>query len=78
VGVRRAHEHEPRLAGKLAVVAVETAADEQPLVLEPLLRARRAEARGRRIELDLQGRRGQRENPEKEIRRRGFILRYQG
>ena len=40
---------------KHAVVAEQALADEQPVVLEALLRARGAEARRRGIELDLQG-----------------------
>ena len=48
-------QHQPRLAGKLAVVAEQAFAEQQAVVLEALLRARGAEARRRRIELDLQG-----------------------
>src|SRR5947199_3228800 len=54
VRVRRTHEHEPALARELQVVAIAPLAGEKALAFEPLLRARRAEARRRRIELDLQ------------------------
>src|SRR5262245_22278814 len=54
VRVRRAQHHEPCLAGKLAVVAKEPLASEEPVIFETLLRARRAKARRRGIELDLQ------------------------
>src|SRR5438093_8124706 len=52
--MRRAHQNEPALPRKLEVVAIAPLAGEKPLVFEPLLRARRAEARRRRIELHLQ------------------------
>src|SRR5688500_2966129 len=57
MGVRRAHDHEPCLAWKEPVVAIKPFAEQQPVVLEPLLRARFAEARDGGIELDLQFRR---------------------
>src|SRR3954467_6013359 len=52
--MRRAHEHQPALPRKLEVVAIAPLAGEKALVFEPLLGARRAKARGCRIELDLQ------------------------
>jgi hypothetical protein len=53
VGVSRAQQDEPRLVGKRAVVAEEALAEKKALVLEALLRARRAEAGGGGVELDL-------------------------
>src|SRR6202165_4399607 len=52
--MRRAHYHEPGQVWKLQVVAVAALADEQAVVFQALLGARGAEARRRRIELDLQ------------------------
>src|SRR6185369_14442442 len=52
--MRRPDEDQPRLVGELAVIAKEPFAGEQPVVFEALLRARRAEARRRGIELHLQ------------------------
>ena len=53
--MRRAHQHQPALVRQLQVVAVATLAGEEALILQPLLRARGAEACRRRIELHLQG-----------------------
>src|SRR5688500_15049269 len=66
MGMRRAHEHQPRLAGKGPVVAEEPLAEQQAVVLEPLLRARLAEARDGWVELDLQLGRCQRGLAERE------------
>jgi hypothetical protein len=52
--VRRSHHDEPCLVRQGAVVAIETPARQQAVVLDAFLRARRAEARGGGIELDLQ------------------------
>src|SRR4051812_39545697 len=60
MGVRRAHHSEPREPGELPVVAIASLAYEKAIVLQPLLRARGAEARGGGVELDLQGGRAQR------------------
>jgi len=49
--VRRAQHHHPGLARQVAVVAVEALADEQAVVLQALLRTRRAEACGGGVEL---------------------------
>src|SRR5437764_200732 len=54
MGMRRPDQHEPGRTVESAVVAVEAFADQQAVVLEALLRARRAKARRGRIKLDLQ------------------------
>ena len=54
MGMRRAHHHQPRETRKLQVVAIAAFADEEAVVLQALLGARGAEARRRRIELDLE------------------------
>src|SRR5687767_10380384 len=53
--MRGAHQHHPACAVELEIVAVATLTGEQPVVLESLLRARRAKTRRRRVELHLQG-----------------------
>jgi hypothetical protein len=53
--VRRANQHHPCLAREDPVVAEEAFSEEEPVVLEALLRARGAEPGRRRVELDLQG-----------------------
>jgi len=57
--MRRAHHHQPRETRKFQVIAIAALADQEPIVLDALLRTRGAEARRRRIELDLQGGRAQ-------------------
>ncbi len=54
MGVRRSHDHQPGEPRELAVVAIEPLAGEETVVFDALLRARRAEARRRGIELNLQ------------------------
>jgi len=57
--MRRAHHHQPRETRKFQVIAIAALADQEPIVLDALLGTRGAEARRRRIELDLQGGRAQ-------------------
>src|SRR4051812_23323771 len=54
--VRRPEDHKPAVIGEYAVVAIKSFANEQPVILQPLLRTRGAEARDGGIELDLQRR----------------------
>src|SRR3954454_16374338 len=54
--VRRPEDHKPALVGEYAVVAIKSFANEQPVILQALLRTRGAEAGDGGIELDLQRR----------------------